>query len=47
VVTEIYDCSRVPEPERAGMDNGRVWIEAMTGTLERLDALCTRPENQP
>ncbi len=47
VVTEIYDCSRVPEEERAGMDNGKVWIQSMTQTLERLDALCTRPGNQP
>jgi hypothetical protein len=42
VVTEIYDCSRAPEEERAGMDNGKVWIEAMAATLERLDGLCTR-----
>ena len=40
VVTEIYDCSRVPEERRAGMDNGRMWIDSMTRTLERLDALC-------
>jgi hypothetical protein len=43
IVTETYDCSQAPEDERAAMDNGQVWIEAMTGTLERLDALCTRP----
>jgi uncharacterized protein YndB with AHSA1/START domain len=42
IVTEIYDCSRAPADERAGMDNGRVWIESMTETLKRLDALCTR-----
>jgi len=47
VVTEIYDCSRAPEEERAGMDNGNVWAESMAKTWERLDALCTRPENQP
>ena len=47
VVTEIYDCSRAPEEERAGMDNGRVWLESMAKTLERLDALCTRQGNQP
>ena len=41
VVTEIYDCSRAPEQERIGMDDGNIWIEAMTSTLERLDALCT------
>jgi len=47
VVTEIYDCSRAPEEERAGMDNGKIWIESMTKTLERLDALCARPGNSP
>ena len=35
-----YGCSRAPEEARAGMDNGKVWIEAMANTLERLDALC-------
>jgi len=47
VVTEIYDCSRVPEDERIGMDNGRVWMEAMAKTLERLDAVCTRHGDSP
>jgi hypothetical protein len=47
IVTEIYDCSRTPEDRRAGMDNGRVWIESMTKTLERLDALCAPQGNQP
>ena len=42
IVTETYDCSRAPEKERAGMDNGKVWIESMSRTLERLDALCAR-----
>lgn len=46
IVTEIYDCSRVPEKERAGMDNGKIWIESMARTLERLDALC-RKVDQP
>ena len=41
IVTETYDCSRLPEDVRADMDDGRMWIEAMTRTLERLDALCT------
>jgi hypothetical protein len=41
VVTEIYDCSGVGEDDRLSMDNGRIWIEAMTKTLERLDQLCT------
>jgi len=41
IVTEIYDCSRAPEDESASMHSGRIWIEAMTQTLERLDRLCT------
>jgi hypothetical protein len=47
VVTEIYDCSRAPADERAGMDNGNIWAGAMAETLERLDELCTRPGNLP
>lgn len=43
IVTEIYDCSQAPEEERAGIDNGRIWTEAMVETLKRLDALSTRP----
>jgi uncharacterized protein YndB with AHSA1/START domain len=42
VVTEIYDCSRVPEDERAAIDGGRIWIDSMIKTLARLEALCTR-----
>jgi len=41
IVTEIYDCSGVADDDRITMDNGRIWIEAMTKTLERLDHLCT------
>lgn len=40
IVTEIYDCSRVPAEARTGMDGGKVWIEGMTGTLGRLAAAC-------
>jgi uncharacterized protein YndB with AHSA1/START domain len=36
LVTESYDCSRVPADERAGMEDGRVWAPAMTATLARL-----------
>jgi RNA polymerase sigma-70 factor, ECF subfamily len=43
-VTEIYDCSRAPEDQRVGMDGGKTWIESMTRTLERLDAICTGTE---
>jgi hypothetical protein len=39
LVTEIYDCSAAPEEERAPIDSGRIWIEAMTQTLRRLDEL--------
>jgi hypothetical protein len=39
VVTEIYDCSRAPAGERQGMEGGKVWIESMAKTLERLDKL--------
>jgi hypothetical protein len=42
VVTEIYDCSQVPAEGRAGMDDGNIWAECMTRTLERLDALCAQ-----
>lgn len=41
IVTESYDCSRAPDDARLAMDNGKIWIEAMTNTLERLDRLCT------
>ena len=41
VVTEIFDCSRVPEDQRADIDNGTIWVESMHRTLERLDRLCT------
>ena len=41
IVTEIFDCSRVPEDERADIDNGNIWVDSMRQTLERLDQLCT------
>ena len=47
VVTEIYDCSRAPEEERVGMDNGKVWVSAMAETLDRLDSLCTQLRTKP
>jgi hypothetical protein len=47
VVTEIYDCSRAPEEERVGMDNGKVWVSAMAQTLDRLDSLCTQLRTKP
>ena len=42
IVTETYDCSRVPADARLDMDEGEVWAEGMARTLERLDAACTR-----
>lgn len=43
IVTETFDCSRVPEDQRVDIDNGNIWVESMHRTLERLDQLCTRP----
>ncbi len=40
MVTEIFDCSRWPAEGRAQIEEGRIWIEAMTKTLERLDRRC-------
>jgi hypothetical protein len=39
VVTEIFECARWPEAERAEMEGGRIWISAMEETLERLDKM--------
>ncbi len=41
IVTEIFDCSRVPEDERVDIDSGNIWVESMHWTLERLEDLCT------
>ena len=41
VVTEIFDCSRVPEDQREDIDSGNIWVESMHRTLEQLDRLCT------
>jgi len=42
-VTEIFDCSRVPENQRVDIDNGNIWVESMHRTLERLNQLCGGP----
>jgi hypothetical protein len=45
VVTEIFDCSRVPEDQRADIGYGAIWVKVMRETLDRLDQLCTsQPE---
>jgi hypothetical protein len=41
VVTETYDCSGSPESLRQAVDNGSVWVPAMTKTLERLDEVAS------
>jgi len=38
-VTEIYDCSRAPEWLRRAVKGGARWIDSMTATLGKLDAL--------
>jgi hypothetical protein len=38
-VTETYDFGRAPEAERT-TDGGRVWLDAMAATLQRLDERC-------
>ena len=43
IVTEIYDCSRQAAETRVSIDDGRIWIEDMVSTLERLDELVGRP----
>jgi RNA polymerase sigma-70 factor, ECF subfamily len=44
VVTHRYDCSQVPEQDRARMDGGRIWLESMTGSLQRLEKLVASGE---
>jgi uncharacterized protein YndB with AHSA1/START domain len=41
IVTESYDCSAVPADQQASLDEGRIWLDSMTRTLERLDQVCT------
>jgi hypothetical protein len=36
IVTELYDCSRVPADFRSAMENGKIWVDGMDATLERL-----------
>lgn len=40
VVTESYDCSRAPAEDQASMDDGRVWLDSMAGTLKLLAEAC-------
>lgn len=39
LVIETYDCSRAPEWLRNAVKGGTRWIDSMTTTLEKLDAL--------
>lgn len=40
IVTEIFDCSQVPEDQRVDIDYGNIWVQSMRRTLERLDQIC-------
>jgi hypothetical protein len=44
LVMETFDCSRVPEQQRVDIDNGKIWVDAMEQTLERLDRMCATRE---
>jgi len=44
IVTESYDCSRVPADARLNMADGAVWADDMARTLERLNEACTRTD---
>jgi hypothetical protein len=46
IVTEIYDCSRLPADARLNIDDGEIWAEDMARTLKRLDTACTRADNR-
>jgi 8-oxo-dGTP pyrophosphatase MutT (NUDIX family) len=41
IVTEIYDCSGAPAAAQSSVDDGRLWLDAMAATLERLDHLAS------
>jgi uncharacterized protein YndB with AHSA1/START domain len=44
VVTEFFDCSRAPQWLRDIIDDGSVWREAMTTSLEQLAMRCAHAE---
>jgi Polyketide cyclase / dehydrase and lipid transport len=46
IVTESYDCSRLPADARLDIDDGAVWAEDMAKTLERLNEACTRTDSR-
>lgn len=39
LVTETYDCSQAPEWLRKAVKGGARWVDSMTTTLEKLDAV--------
>jgi hypothetical protein len=43
IVTEIFDVSSAPVELREATQSGETWIESMSVTLEKLDALCGTP----
>jgi hypothetical protein len=47
IVTESFDLSHSPEAARQATEDGAVWTEAITETLERLERLCAGAQAQP
>jgi hypothetical protein len=45
LVTETYDCARSPEWLRKAVKGGTRWIDSMTASLEKLDALSRDPRS--
>lgn len=43
LVTEAYDCRRAPQWLRTAVKGGNRWVNSMTRTLEKLDALSREP----
>ncbi|HVV77237.1 MAG TPA: SRPBCC family protein [Mycobacteriales bacterium] len=41
VVTETYDCTAADDALRQAVQQGEIWRGAITGTLERLEQVCT------
>jgi hypothetical protein len=42
IVTEVFDYGTAPEEIRQAVREGGEWVEAITFSLEKLEALCTR-----
>jgi hypothetical protein len=42
MVTEVFDYGTAPEEIRQAVRQGGAWVEAITSSLEKLEALCTQ-----